>query len=73
MHLYHKYIPGIKVNSCHPGYVATDMSSHKGPLTTEQGAEAPLFLALEAGDDIKGQYVWYDKTIVNWDGAKPTH
>lgn len=27
----------IVVNSVHPGYVATDMSSYKGPLTIEQG------------------------------------
>ena len=27
----------IVVNSCHPGYVDTDMTSHKGPLTIEQG------------------------------------
>jgi NAD(P)-dependent dehydrogenase (short-subunit alcohol dehydrogenase family) len=29
--------PGIVVNSVHPGYVDTDMTSHKGPLTIEQG------------------------------------
>lgn len=28
---------GIVVNSVHPGYVSTDMSSHKGPLTIEEG------------------------------------
>lgn len=28
---------GIVVNAVHPGFVATDMSSYKGPLTTEQG------------------------------------
>ena len=27
----------IVVNHVHPGYVDTDMTSHKGPLTTEQG------------------------------------
>lgn len=27
----------IIVNSVHPGYVDTDMTSHKGPLTIEQG------------------------------------
>jgi len=36
----------IVVNACCPGYVATDMSSHKGPLTVEQGVETPLYLAL---------------------------
>ncbi|XP_038079338.1 carbonyl reductase [NADPH] 1-like [Patiria miniata] len=31
---------------CCPGYVATDMSSHKGHLTIDQGAETPVFSAL---------------------------
>lgn len=29
--------PDIIVNSVHPGYVDTDMTSHKGVLTIEQG------------------------------------
>ncbi|ENN80024.1 hypothetical protein YQE_03501, partial [Dendroctonus ponderosae] len=57
----------IAVNSVHPGYVDTDMSSHKGPLTTEEGAQAPLFLALEA--NIKGKYVWFNSAVVEWDKA----
>lgn len=61
----------IKVNAVHPGYVATDMSSHKGPLTIDEGASAPLFLALDAGDSVRGQYVWYNSKIVSWDGEKP--
>lgn len=47
------------------------MTSHKGPLTIEEGASAPLFLALEA--DFKGKYVWYDSSVVEWDGALPTN
>ncbi|CAB3241411.1 unnamed protein product [Arctia plantaginis] len=61
----------IKVNSVHPGYVDTDMTSHKGPLTIEEGAAAPLFLALDAEDSVRGKYVWYTKEIVEWDGVKP--
>lgn len=58
----------IVVNSVHPGYVDTDMTSHKGPLTIEQGAEAPVYLALlpQGEQVIKGQYIWNDKTIKNW-------
>lgn len=41
------------------------MTSHKGPLTIEEGAKAPLFLALDA--DLKGKYVWYDCSVVAWD------
>ncbi|GFQ87537.1 carbonyl reductase 1 [Trichonephila clavata] len=36
----------IVVNAVHPGYVDTDMTSHKGVLSPEQGAEAPVYLAL---------------------------
>lgn len=36
---------GIVMNSCCPGYVATDMSSFKGPKTIEQGADTPFYLA----------------------------
>ncbi|RZC42672.1 carbonyl reductase [NADPH] 1 [Asbolus verrucosus] len=60
----------ICVNSVHPGYVDTDMTSHKGPWTIEQGARAPLFLALEA-ENLKGQYVWSDATVAQWDADHP--
>lgn len=60
----------ITVNVVHPGYVDTDMSSHKGPLTIEEGAKAPLYLALEA--NFKGKYVWHDSQIVDWYGTTPS-
>ncbi|XP_076753421.1 carbonyl reductase [NADPH] 1 [Xylocopa sonorina] len=57
----------LVVNSVHPGYVDTDMTSHKGPLTPDQGAEAPIFCALlPENTDIKGKYIWYDKSLVEW-------
>lgn len=56
----------IAVNYVHPGYVATDMTEHKGVLTPEDGAKSTLFTALEA--DFKGQYVWRDCQIVDWYG-----
>jgi carbonyl reductase 1 len=65
----------IVVNSCHPGYVDTDMTSHKGPLTIEEGAVAPVFLALLPPnvDKPRGGYVWLDKTIVDWiNGPTPS-
>ncbi|XP_046974062.1 carbonyl reductase [NADPH] 3-like [Vanessa cardui] len=61
----------IKVNAVHPGYVDTDMTSHSGPLTIDEGAQAPLFLALDADDSVRGEYVWCDKRIVSWSGPKP--
>ncbi|KAJ8705190.1 hypothetical protein PYW07_011017 [Mythimna separata] len=61
----------IKVNSVHPGYVATDMSSHKGPMSIDEGAIATVYLALDAPDSVKGKFVWYNKEIVDWAGEKP--
>lgn len=60
--------PGIIVNAVHPGYVDTDMTSHKGDWTIEQGADAPLFLALMPVDnsEIKGSYVWKDRRVMDW-------
>lgn len=43
------------------------MSSQLGYLTIDEGAVAPLFLALEAPDTVQGQFVWYNKDIVPWD------
>lgn len=36
----------IIVNPCCPGYVDTDMSSHKGTKTIDEGADTPIYLAL---------------------------
>jgi carbonyl reductase 1 len=36
----------IIVNACCPGYVGTDMTSHKGPRTTDEGADTPIYLSL---------------------------
>ncbi|KAA0192420.1 Carbonyl reductase, partial [Fasciolopsis buskii] len=35
----------IVLNSCCPGYVDTDLTSHKGHRTTEDGADTPFYLA----------------------------
>uniref|UniRef100_A0A0B7ART3 carbonyl reductase (NADPH) n=2 Tax=Arion vulgaris TaxID=1028688 RepID=A0A0B7ART3_9EUPU len=49
----------VVVNVCNPGYVATDMSNYKGPLTIDQGAEDPVYLALLPADvkSPRGQFV----------------
>ncbi|XP_071705372.1 (+)-neomenthol dehydrogenase-like, partial [Rutidosis leptorrhynchoides] len=46
----------ILVNSVHPGYVITDITSHTGYLTAEQGAKAPVMLALLPDDGPSGVY-----------------
>ncbi|TRY78303.1 hypothetical protein TCAL_01717 [Tigriopus californicus] len=55
------------VNHVHPGYVDTDMTSHKGPLTIDEGARSSLFAAmLPANTEVKGQYIWEDCKILDW-------
>ncbi|XP_047516765.1 carbonyl reductase [NADPH] 3-like [Pieris napi] len=58
---------GIIVNAVNPGYAATDMTLHRGPLTIDEAARAPVYLALDAPDSVKGQYIWKDKTAISWE------
>jgi len=55
---------GIVVNACCPGYVATDMTKHNGTLSVEQGADTPVFLALDPGTPC-GCFV-YQRQPVQW-------
>lgn len=57
----------ISINCVHPGFVKTDMTKGMGDFAPERGARAPLYLALEAPQDIKGSFVWHDCNRVNWD------
>lgn len=57
----------IAINHVHPGYVDTDMTSHKGPLTPEEGAASSVFGAtLPAGTAIRGEYIWLDCSVIKW-------
>ncbi|XP_014276614.1 carbonyl reductase [NADPH] 3 [Halyomorpha halys] len=58
----------IVINHVHPGYVNTDMTSHQGPLTIEEGADAPTYLALlpPLSESPKGDYIWFNREIVDW-------
>ncbi|XP_071695886.1 salutaridine reductase-like [Rutidosis leptorrhynchoides] len=42
--------PNMLINSVHPGYVITDITSHTGILTTTEGAKAPVMVALLPDD-----------------------
>jgi NAD(P)-dependent dehydrogenase (short-subunit alcohol dehydrogenase family) len=48
--------PGVKVNACCPGWVATRMGGPAAPLTPEQGADTPLWLALLPEDGPTGGF-----------------
>ena len=56
---------GILINSCCPGFVATDMSSHKGHLTPDQGAETPLMVALLPKGATQGEY-YREMKLFDW-------
>ncbi|GFS22037.1 carbonyl reductase [NADPH] 1 [Elysia marginata] len=43
----------ILINACAPGFVATDLTQHKGHLTVEEGAATPVSLCLLA-PNVKG-------------------
>ncbi|KAL8106765.1 hypothetical protein AgCh_023510 [Apium graveolens] len=48
--------PNMLINCVHPGYVQTDMTSKTGPYTPEEGAEAPVMVALLPDDGPSGIY-----------------
>jgi NAD(P)-dependent dehydrogenase (short-subunit alcohol dehydrogenase family) len=55
---------GIQVYSCCPGYVATDMTSHKGALTVDEGIKTPVFLVelpFEINNQLQGQFFQREK------------
>lgn len=48
--------PGVKINACCPGWVHTRMGGPGAPLTPEQGADTPLWLALLPDDGPTGGF-----------------
>ena len=57
----------LVVNHVHPGYVDTDMTSHKGPRTIDEGARSSIYAAtLPPLTEIKGKYLWEDCTERDW-------
>ena len=55
----------ILINSCCPGWVKTDMTGDEAPLTPDQGAETPVYLALLPPGSPTGEF-WRDKKIAEW-------
>ena len=48
----------LVVNACCPGYVKTDMSSHKGPKSVEDGADTLVYLAtLPENTEVRGKFI----------------
>ena len=55
----------ILVNACCPGWVKTDMAGDKAPLTPDQGAETPVYLALRPAGSPSGEF-WSKCAVVDW-------
>jgi carbonyl reductase 1 len=53
------------VNACCPGYVNTDMTKGNGTKTTDEGAQTPVFLALQDLGGRTGEF-WRDERVVEW-------
>ncbi|KAM7494218.1 hypothetical protein LguiB_028827 [Lonicera macranthoides] len=51
-----KKFPNMLVNCVHPGYIRTYITRNSGYMTTEEGAKAPVMLALLPNDGPSGVY-----------------
>lgn len=57
--------PGVKVNACCPGWVATRMGGAGAPLTPEEGADTPVWLALLPEDGPTGGF-FRNRQPIGW-------
>ncbi|TQN66716.1 Carbonyl reductase [NADPH] 1 [Colletotrichum shisoi] len=55
----------LLVNSCHPGYVVTDMTRGGGTKTPDEGAQTPVHLAIADIGGKTGEY-WSDEKVAKW-------
>lgn len=58
---------GISINSLNPGYVQTEMNKNIGYIPLEESGKAPVYLALDVDQSVKGKYFWDDKTEKDWE------
>eukprot|EP01084_Bolivina_argentea_P102426 183489_1 len=56
--------PSLKINCCCPGYCDTDMTSHRGPRSAEQGAKTPAQLVLLPWNELPTGQFWYNEANV---------
>ncbi|MEZ5751313.1 MAG: SDR family NAD(P)-dependent oxidoreductase [Paracoccaceae bacterium] len=57
--------PGVKINACDPGWVATRMGGADAPRSPEQGADTAIWLALLPDDGPTGGF-FRDRKPIDW-------
>jgi NAD(P)-dependent dehydrogenase (short-subunit alcohol dehydrogenase family) len=57
--------PGVKVNACCPGWIATRMGGAGAPKTPEEGADTPIWLALLPEDGPTGGF-FRNRRSIGW-------
>ena len=64
---------GLMHNTFYYLYHTTCPLPLQGPLTIEEGAACPAYLALLPPNitEPKGAYLWHDKSLVDWTGKIP--
>jgi NAD(P)-dependent dehydrogenase (short-subunit alcohol dehydrogenase family) len=55
----------IAVNTLCPGWVKTDMGGAGATRTVAQGADTPVWLALDADQALTGKF-WRDRAVIPW-------
>lgn len=58
-------LPDFAVNSVCPGWVRTDMGGSAAPRSVQQGADTPVWLALDAPQTLTGKFV-RDREVIPW-------
>lgn len=58
-------LPRIAVNSMCPGWCRTEMGGSDAPRTAEEGADTAVWLALDAPNSLRGQFV-KDRAVIPW-------
>mmetsp|Transcript_22287 Transcript_22287/g.35352 ORF Transcript_22287/g.35352 Transcript_22287/m.35352 type:complete len:85 (+) Transcript_22287:3-257(+) len=62
---------GVLINSVHPGYCVTDMTSQRGSRSAEEGARTPFLLGcamlpLPGGASATSGGFWFDEQEQEW-------
>lgn len=58
-------LPEFAVNSVCPGWVRTDMGGSAAPRSVQQGADTPVWLALDAAQSLTGKFL-RDREVIPW-------